>query len=373
MEFLCDRTECTGCSACSNICRFDAILMKKDSNGFSYPYVDEKRCVHCGACSKVCHVVTPQNKYVPQSFFTYKGSDDERLRSSSGAFFPLIAKFFLNKGYHIVGVIFADDFLSTNYVVTQSLDVINDMRKSKYLEADVEDVYTRIKALLSSGEKVLFVGLPCQVAGLLKYTGANDRLITVDLICFGAGAPNIYKDCLMSFIKEKGYSVDDLRKIDFRHKPFIDNQHTVLDICVANEQYTLLAKQFPYYYGFVNQLIFREACYDCKYNCLERCSDITIGDYLGDSDVMGKNVVFANTKAGERIIEKLRNKAVIEEMNSEDIEKNKRRFVKKQKPVQYKKIMECKNYKRLERKYLTYPNNKSYTIRLKYFAKRFCR
>ncbi len=40
--------ECTGCSACADICPKTAIKMKPDEQGFCYPNVDENLCVNCG-------------------------------------------------------------------------------------------------------------------------------------------------------------------------------------------------------------------------------------------------------------------------------------------------------------------------------------
>ncbi len=40
---------CLNCSACMSVCRFDAIKIKKGSNGIEYK-VDENKCVHCNEC-----------------------------------------------------------------------------------------------------------------------------------------------------------------------------------------------------------------------------------------------------------------------------------------------------------------------------------
>jgi ferredoxin len=48
---LADHGNCTGCTACANICPKDAISMERDREGFSYPAVDMEQCVHCGRCT----------------------------------------------------------------------------------------------------------------------------------------------------------------------------------------------------------------------------------------------------------------------------------------------------------------------------------
>lgn len=46
-------------------------------------------------------------------------------------------------------------------------------------------IYKIIKKKILNGEKLLFVGLPCQVGAVINYVGEHDNLYTVDLICHG--------------------------------------------------------------------------------------------------------------------------------------------------------------------------------------------
>lgn len=48
------REECCGCSACYAVCTHNAISMRKDKEGFEYPYIDALKCVRCYICKKVC-------------------------------------------------------------------------------------------------------------------------------------------------------------------------------------------------------------------------------------------------------------------------------------------------------------------------------
>ena len=186
MIHLCEKELCTGCLACFHACPKNAITIEKNNLGFKYPEVNDKKCINCGTCSQVCHVQAPNTKSSPQQVYSYKGKKEDRLKSSSGALFPLLADYFLENDYYICGVIFSDDFLSAKYVITKSKRIIEKMRKSKYVEADLENTYEEVKILLDKGEKVVFFGMPCHISGLLKYTKSNPNLITVDLFCFGA-------------------------------------------------------------------------------------------------------------------------------------------------------------------------------------------
>ena len=352
MNHLCEQKDCTGCFVCADNCPQNAIIISTNSLGFLFPEIDQKRCVDCGICTQSCHVLSPIKKHVPRFLYSYKGTDEDRLKSSSGAFFPFLARKMLSKGYYICGVVFAEDFLSAKYVVTRADTTIEKMRKSKYLAADLNSVFKDVKKLLDQGEKVLFIGLPCHVAGLLKTVQHKDNLITVDLLCFGVGSPWIYKECLLQFLRKEKIAVSEVELVDFRHKPFLNDSHTVIDIVAAGNKYTFQAKDFPYYNGYVNALLFRESCYSCKYNTFERLSDITIGDALGHKDILGESIVFFNTDRGCEIAEEILNRR-FGCLSEDQIEETKKRFVKRKVPELYYKISSCANYLKIEKKYLT--------------------
>lgn len=56
MEVICEKDKCTGCSACYNICKHEAINMLPDELGFVHPVIDIDKCVDCGLCRKNCPV-----------------------------------------------------------------------------------------------------------------------------------------------------------------------------------------------------------------------------------------------------------------------------------------------------------------------------
>ena len=44
---LSSKENCTGCSACANICPRGCIRMTADEEGFLYPKVNEEMCIAC--------------------------------------------------------------------------------------------------------------------------------------------------------------------------------------------------------------------------------------------------------------------------------------------------------------------------------------
>ena len=58
LENICDKSKCTGCMACVNICPKEAVVLKINERGFWYPEITH-RCIECGKCINVC----PQNDF----------------------------------------------------------------------------------------------------------------------------------------------------------------------------------------------------------------------------------------------------------------------------------------------------------------------
>lgn len=87
---------------------------------------------------------------------------------------------------------------------------------SKYIKSNSQGVYQKIKNELKLKNKILFIGLPCQVAGVKKYVGEQllHNLTTIDLICHGTPSPKI----LNYFLSQYNESVADISNISFRIK-----------------------------------------------------------------------------------------------------------------------------------------------------------
>ena len=68
---LASKETCTGCTACVNVCVYNAIEIVQDCNGFLYPIINENECVGCGLCEKRCPVLSPlsfDNAITPRAF-----------------------------------------------------------------------------------------------------------------------------------------------------------------------------------------------------------------------------------------------------------------------------------------------------------------
>ena len=71
---------CTGCMACSDICRHDAIKIV-ERNCLPFVQIDADKCINCGLCQKACPIVTPINKNRFEDMKVYGGWGKRRANT----------------------------------------------------------------------------------------------------------------------------------------------------------------------------------------------------------------------------------------------------------------------------------------------------
>lgn len=120
---------------------------------------------------------------------------------------------------------------------------------------------------MRDGEKVLFIGLPCQVASLLNVTGNNPNLYTVDLLCHGTPSRKV----LQAFFNTYKVELKNIKNISFRSSKGYG---------IEEDGRTFASYGLKDYYTtfFTECTSLTENCYFCHYASSERISDITIGD-----------------------------------------------------------------------------------------------
>lgn len=304
------KRECTGCMACYNACPNGSIKMKMDFEGCIYPYINRKTCIQCGACRAVCPVLHKKEKQQPeQPIIAYAGyCTDEKIRrtSSSGAAFPLAAKWCIDKG----GIVFGAQYDGIKVVHSQAetMEAVQLFKGSKYVQSNIGITYRQAKEALEKGRYVLYTGLPCQIEGLKAYLQKEyERLYTIDLICHGVGAPGIWEKYIKVFHRGKS-----IKHIDFKNKDAGWNREQLVIQYANGREYRRFPLDDYYDYGFNKNIFLRSACYNCKFKGFNRKSDLTIGDAWGVEkyaprfrDDKGCSLVFVHSKKGEKIFEEI--------------------------------------------------------------------
>ena len=274
-------SDCRGCTACSVNCPVNAISMIAD-NGFVYPEIDEEKCIHCNKCVKTCEK-TLKAKSKSENTEVYYGwhrDEEKRWQSTSGGAFGAIVDAY-TKEYPdawVYGAVYNDRF----YVVhtgTQDKNVISDMCRSKYLQSNVEGIFDEIKERINNKQHVLFSGTPCQVAGLRAVTGESEYLLTVDFICHGVSNPLYFSEYIKGLGERKNSPVTSY---SFRNK--VDKpgkkSYRLISLKYENGESELTDKDL-YVMSYKYRMFYRSSCYGCEFARMERCSDITLGDFWG--------------------------------------------------------------------------------------------
>ena len=158
------KEDCCGCYACYNICPKECITMESDNEGFWYPKIDKDKCINCNLCEKVCPIINKPNSslYEKKSYAVFNKNEKIRLESSSGGIFSILAEYVINNHGSVYGAAFDEDF-NVKHIKITSLQDIELLRGSKYVQSRINDIFKSIKFDLKNNKIVLFTGTPCQI------------------------------------------------------------------------------------------------------------------------------------------------------------------------------------------------------------------
>lgn len=297
MKTVCKVDQCAGCMACVDTCAKSAIKIVDDLRAFN-AVIDEGKCVGCNACYHVCQINNVPDLF-PQIKWYQGWALDEAIRSrgASGGVATALALSFVRKEGVVCNCVFEDgDFI---FQFAHSEEEVLRASGSKYVKSNPRGCYKKIKALLQHEKKVLFIGLPCQVAAVKKYVGRKyfENLYTVDLICHGTPSRNL----LDQFLEEKGYNLGLVQDLGFRNK-------IQYKLAIQGKPIMPAGMKDAYILSFVNGLTFTETCYSCHYARTERVADVTLGDSWGSEleesvQKKGVSLVLCQTPKGVGIVE----------------------------------------------------------------------
>ena len=322
MKEILERKKCTGCTSCMNICPKKAISMKCDNEGFKYPFIDQKKCVNCGLCKKTCPVLnTSANKSLKKCFVAYTKDDRYKSNSSSGGIFPIIATKILNEKGIVIGAAFDQNNELKHFGITNIKD-LHKLEGSKYLQSDLNNIFSYIKEKVSS-HKVLFVGTPCQVAGLKAYL-KNDynNLICIDLFCHGVPSPKLFK----KYVNELEMDNNDVL-INYKFRDKVTGWDSYSNTAVfENSKKTELQLNNNYMKLFLSDVALRESCFNCNFKLENKYSDLTLGDFWGVKSFYpemynkkGVSAIIINTDKGEELFKVIENELKYKNCNVEQI------------------------------------------------------
>ena len=331
---ICNIESCTGCLACFNSCVHHAVKLSINEEGFIQPYIDTEKCIDCGLCRQRC----PSNGNIRTIQFEQYGyvcwnKDSTIVRnSSSGGLFTSLAESIIKDGGYVCGAAFSDNF-EVSHVIINNITDLQKIRCSKYVQSNIGYIYWNIKQLLVKKKIVLFVGTPCQVAGLKNFLCIDyPNLYTCDFVCHGVPSPKIfktYKEYLENKYKSKweSYVFRDKRWswASFNIKATFKN---------GNIYYGTWYKD-PFLRLFLSELISRESCYSCNYTNMNRPGDITFADFWGikfhqnekkNYNDTGLSLALINSEKGKELFEKSKKTLIYYRRSKDEIRLSQKSF-----------------------------------------------
>lgn len=319
---------CCGCTTCSLVCPADAIKMKEDKEGFLAPVIDKDTCIECGLCLKHCRFKHRINHNIPHRSFGQEvyalrlRSKRKRKQSQSGGAFASLAETFLLNHAGVYGVRQKEDFTAC-YTRINHINQLHSLTGSKYVQAEINDMFEKVNQDLTSGMEVFFCGTACCIDGLYEYLMIQNcvtaKLVTCDIICHGVPSPLLVRDYITEV--EQTYH-SKVVAFNYRDKRLGWRGHSE-SFRLENNR-VMLSQNFVKI--FQSGLSLRESCYQCPYASLDRVSDITIGDCWGIEHVnpkfddnKGCSLMLIHSYKGREAFERIRGNVEIQEIDREKV------------------------------------------------------
>ena len=325
IQDLDNKKACVGCGACAQKCPIQCIKMEKDAEGFYYPTINESVCINCSLCESVCPVIK-EYKVCQDCTNAYVAYDysEERLSSSSGGVFAVLAHAILKNEGAVFGVQWDYDWTAKHIGIWTENDVFK-IRGSKYIQSRIDNTYIQVEKYLKKGQKVLFSGTGCQVAGLKKYLGQEyNNLYTVDVFCHGVPSIDVWNAYILFLEKQQKAKIEN---INLRYKETAGwEKYETLFGFSNGKTVRQAAIEDPFMRLFLSNACLRPSCYKCRFKDVYRCSDISLGDAWGIdtycpemNDSKGTSAVLIHNQKGQRLFESVKKSLRIEKVDVNDI------------------------------------------------------
>ena len=306
-----EKNKCFGCGSCFQCCPKNAILMESDEEGFEFPKIDKTKCIDCGLCVKKCPSLSSVSKRIfAQECYSVVYLDKKILeKSASGGAFIAFALEILEDGGIVFGCAYDEDLNAVQIKVNLPEELIK-LQGSKYVSSDSKQTFVETKKILDAGEKVLYSGRPCQIAGLLKFLEKDyENLVTVDLVCHGVPSQKLFSTYLEWLGKKSGGKII---YYGFRDKDVGGwSCGGKFKTKTKTKTKTMEASCDPYYASFLRGETYRLSCYECPFATSERIGDLTVCDFWGvekfypEIDTKnGVSGIIVNSEKGKEILEK---------------------------------------------------------------------
>lgn len=324
-----DKKLCSGCGACAQACSHQALKMQPNSEGFLYPILDEEKCIQCGLCDVICPMISKNHQeninFNGSAFLITSKNEKFGFNSATvGLCTYLSLEYIQNKGVSF-GAVLNESEWKAKHICANNANMVEKTRNSKYLQSETRDTYSKVKSLLKDKINVLYIGTPCQIAGLKAFLRKPyEQLLTVDIVCHGVFSPKLIPLEVEYWEKLFNGKLSNLRFRSKRFFPWVMGGVVNFDITDSKGRTRHIerhAKSSPTYRCFAYSgdgcsYNIRPSCYSCPFRGRGRYGDLTVGDAWGlikkhpqifTSYNMrnGVSILLCNTKKGMSLSNKL--------------------------------------------------------------------
>lgn len=328
-------TYCFGCGMCSAVCGKKAISITLNKEGFYMPVIDVTKCVNCGACLSVCannYTALAQESKPLKSWAAWSNDDKVRHKCSSGGIGFEIAKYLIERGFHIVACRYNVEKERAEHFIANNVQELVQSIGSKYIQSYTPDAFTRI----NRKEKYLVIGTPCQIDSFRRYIKrfhCEDNFVLMDFFCH----------CVPSMFAWKAYAKMQEKKVgkityaswrnkfeygwhdswimgmdgEKTSKPI--NWHDSYNMLIRGKKSYVQSRKSQgdlFYKLFLGDVCLGFQCEkSCKYKYDKSSADIRIGDLWGKTyrhDEKGVSALTVFTPIGEEVVSELNDVSLIE-------------------------------------------------------------
>lgn len=278
------------------------ISVSKDKCDHIYTEKNIYNCINCHKCEHVCPALNEPEKNCAEYALGAVSRTTETIQTStSGGAAYEIGKKIIEAGGVAYGC--AWEGTAAKHIRVDNIEELRRLQKSKYVQSSMLGIYQKIQKDLSANFTVVFFGTPCQVAAVRNYCNKHsENLLLVDLICHGTPSQQMLDEHIQHCAGSKNPC-----EISFR-----DKEQYLLKIKdnTGNIIFSKGQLRDEYLMGFLSGSTIRQSCTTCKYASIQRCSDITLGDFWGAKEIpvdksLGLSLILPNTRKGEEFLNTL--------------------------------------------------------------------
>lgn len=251
-------------------------------------------------------------------------NDNLIMNSSSGGIFPVIASEVLEEGGVVFGAGFDNNLKLKHFFIKNKKDLYK-LQGSKYIQSYIGKSFVLVKKFLKKDREVLFVGTPCQVAGLRKFLKKDyNNLICIDFVCHGVPSKELF-DRYKNYLEERYNS--KVIGIKFRDKKNGWVRGISPRVYFKNGlKLRVKGKDNWFMKAFSRNYSINKECHNCLFRKIERQGDITLGDFWEVASKYpkqakkGVSFLLVNSKKGKEILDLIKRNL---DLNKEDLERYK--------------------------------------------------